>query len=200
MNIYGDYPFTPDEYLDLVSHYHPDLAACLDYPCEPDIARGCRLQTNTDRIEATIDHTAYLLRWTISTTRFLPVIQGYTIDEYAICIGRMATKGLLRDYMAVGSMCRRWQLPQLQETMSAIYRLVCDAGVTDPKLHWFGLKLQAIADPVCRPFIYSCDSAAWSIAPGNTGLPKYPQSPDDEQWRFERYRSRLDLYEVAYAS
>jgi hypothetical protein len=197
MNIYGDYPFRPDEYLALIFHYRPTLAACLDYPCEPDIARGCYLQSNIDRIEAGIDYADYLLGWT-SQTQFLPVIQGYTLDEYAYSIELLARRGLLRDYMAIGSMCRRWDLSQLQETMTAIYRLVCEAGITMPKLHWFGLKLQALSDPICRPLIYSCDSAAWSIAPGNTGRPKYPQSPEDEQWRFERYKRRLDLYDVVY--
>ena len=199
MNIYGDYPFTPDDYLALCYHYRPTLAAVLDYPCEPDISRGCRLLTNRDRIEATVDHTAYLLRWS-SQTQFLPVLQGYSLDEYAYSVELLASRGLLRNYMAVGSMCRRWQIAQLGPMMRGIYQLVCEAGITTPKLHWFGLKLQAIADPACRPFIHSCDSAAWSIAPGNTGLPKYPQSEDDEQWRFDRYKSRLDQYEVNYAS
>lgn len=193
MNRYGDYPWSIGDYVRLVFHQKPDFAACMDYPCEPDIRRGDRFADNKARIDATLDNAAELLKWQNGVTQFVPVIQGYTIAEYEYCIGQMAERGLFRPYMAVGSMCRRWKLDDLREKMTGITNVinrVCEScAIERPRLHWFGLHTMAIDDPVCRPYIATWDSTAWTIESG-TGKRRFSHRSHYARL-YEEYRQKL---------
>lgn len=187
LNLYGDYPWSREQYLELIREIQPDLAAIMDYPCEPDIRRGDKFVTNLDRIEATLANTEGLLKQNISPqTTILPVIQGYTTEEYQYCIKEMSKRGLFRDYMAVGSMCRRWNPKNLRETLTAITKAIKEIAPTT-KLHWFGLKITALKDPECYRGIFSFDTQAWSL--GSNGDTKYPHG--DEKERFFSYREKI---------
>ena len=187
LSLYGDYPWSRDEYLALIRQMRPDLVATLDYPCEPDIRRGDRFQTNDERIEATLSNAAWLLEQELPQgPTVVPVIQGYTADEYRSCVEAMGRRGLTRDYMAVGSMCRRWDPRDLRDTMTAIAQAVEEIH-PGARLHWFGLKITALSDPACFRHIYSLDTAAWSM----NGESRYPTGEVSARERFFEYRAKV---------
>jgi len=154
-----DYPFTIAAFLNLVVRLRPDHYATPDYPCEPEISRGM-LRTNTERIHATVENARLVAdahqMTGYNSGAYMPVIQGYTLSEYKYCIERYADAGLLTNYMAVGSMCRRLSSAELHTLIPGIAEYARQGNVT--RLHWFGLKISPdLVD--LREFIYSQDSA-----------------------------------------
>ena len=159
LNEYGDYPFSVDNYLNLVSRLRPDYYATMDYPCEPDISRQLGLMTNEQRILATVENA----RETLDRAAMVgpgplavPVIQGYTLDEYIHCIERHQEACTIRPYMAVGSLCRRMKDSELLDLISGIHEAATAVGVE--RLHLFGVKLTP-ALAILNDMIYSRDSA-----------------------------------------
>lgn len=157
LNHYDDYPFSVVNYANLVARLKPNYYATMDYPCEPDISR-LSLMTNKERIKNTIRNAVELKRWENQIKgEMIPVIQGYTLEEYLYCLDLYAENNLIRDYMAVGSMCRRISNEQLAELIPGIYHKAQSLGCN--KLHFFGLKLSSQLIPF-EDMIYSRDSAA----------------------------------------
>jgi len=157
---WGDYPFSLEDYLDLVYHVrdeHPLFrVATLDYPCEPEINRR-QLMTNDERIEKTISNAVECVQ-ADKTLPWLPVIQGYTLNEYLDCIERYREVGLKSDYWAIGSICSRKGSPlQIRQIITGIKR-----QLPTEKLHAFGLGIPYLEDPQVFQSIYSSDSAAWN--------------------------------------
>lgn len=199
---FGGYPFTREEYLDLIWHYAPDLVATMDYPCEPDINRGglqplcgreglrrvelCGLESNAERIRATVENAAWLLgRDVPADTTVIPVVQGYTLDEYMACLDLYEERGILEavEYLGIGSMCRRELVGRIAPL---VVRIVDRVWTTRPamKFHLFGLKLTALRNAAIFSRTHSVDSAAWSLDPRRGHL--YEKDPVGAGW--------LDLY------
>lgn len=207
LNKYGDYPFSIEDYVNLIKHYRPHYAAIMDYPCEPDINRlnllgkdFGRIQlkeyiSNKERIEQTIMHTIEILKYEkeLAPTQIIPVIQGYTLQEYKYCIDRMCELGIFDrcKYVAVGSMCRRINNKELRKYIVAITDYVWTTH-PDIRFHFFGLKLNALKDYVCATRIYSCDSAAWDLLPSSVDPKrKYPVGEEKYQC-FLEYMKKID--------
>lgn len=164
LNKFGDYPWSMAAYANLVAKLQPDYYATMDYPCEPDITRALRLKSNLERIQATVANAATFASEyepMIDGPQMVPVIQGWTLDEYLHCIQIYQEAGLIREYMAVGSMCTRSNDEQLKEIVPAIYEATRRAGVH--RLHFFGFKMSSMLDGL-QPYIHSQDSAAVYIA------------------------------------
>lgn len=94
----GGYTYGPDDYLRQVEKVMPDWWVTMDYPCEPNIMTGTPIR---QRIEQTIENTKILC--TAPFSGFLPVIQGWTIDDYLYCVKRMEEEGLILPVMGIGS-------------------------------------------------------------------------------------------------
>ena len=157
---WGEYPFSLESYLDLVYYVqdtHPLFrVATLDYPCEPEIDRS-QLMTNEERITKTVSN-AVLCVDTDKSLPWLPVIQGYTIQEYLSCIEQYREAGLESDYWAIGSICSRKGSPyEIRNIVTKIKELH-----PKNKLHAFGLSLPYLADLQVFQSLYSSDSAAWN--------------------------------------
>jgi hypothetical protein len=164
LNRYGDYPWSAAAYANLVAILRPDYYATMDYPCEPDITRALRLATNEERIQATVANAAAFAQEyepMIDGPQLVPVIQGWTLDEYLYCLHLYQEADMIREYMAVGSMCTRSNDEQLKEIVPALYEAARRAGVF--RLHFFGFKMSSVLDGL-QPYIYSQDSAAVYIA------------------------------------
>jgi len=193
LNKYGEYPFTINEYIKLVLHYNPDHVAIMDYPCEPSINRN-RIKTNKERIEKTLDNTIKAIRmeWMCELTQFVPVIQGYTLDEYKYCIDRMLELDIFQDhdYVAVGTMCRRMGNNELRRLIFGITNYVWSTQ-PNTKFHFFGLKLTALRDFICAERIYSCDSMAWDIKHiDRTRM--YPRTEGEKIDCLDHYLKKID--------
>ncbi len=195
LNRWGDYPFTIGNALNLVALIAPNFYSTLDYPCEPDIARKAVLQTNVERIEATVQNAVEMACWEclVPSATMVPVIQGYTLEEYCRCIDLYAAKGLVRPYMAVGSMCRQLSNQELHALIPGIYAYACKAGCE--YLHFFGLKLSPALRDLSR-YIWSRDSAVALDAYDAEirtcqGGRRWPRGQEEKAVRFEAFRRRV---------
>jgi len=164
LNKHGDYPWSMAAYANLVAILRPDYYATMDYPCEPSITRSLHLETNEARIQATVANAvAFASEYEpmIDGPQMVPVIQGWSLDEYLYCLRLYQDAGLIREYMAVGSMCTRSNNEQLKEIVPAVYDAARRAGVS--RLHFFGFKMSSVLDGL-QPYIHSQDSAAVYMA------------------------------------
>lgn len=157
---WGDYPFSLEKYLDLVYYikdkYPLFSVATLDYPCEPNINRD-NLVSNQIRIEKTVSNAIKCFQ-ADKNLPWLPVIQGYALDEYLSCIDLYKEVGITSNYWAIGSICSRKGKPlELRKIITSIKEQHPNA-----KLHAFGLGIPFLRDPQIFQAIYSSDSSAWN--------------------------------------
>lgn len=157
---WGDYPFSLNEYLDLVYYikdkYPLFRVATLDYPCEPSINRR-QLMFNDERIKKTVSNAVKCIEADCNLP-WLPVIQGYARDEYLSCIDLYRDAGITCDYWAIGSICSRKGNPlELRNIITSI-----KDQHQNNKLHAFGLGIPFLQDPQIFHAIYSSDSSAWN--------------------------------------
>ena len=153
INKEGEYPYSFDEYIEFANKWKFDYVATMDYPCDARVHVSKIQLTHKERILRTVENTAYLID---KIPNLLPVIQGYTIDEYAECIDLMRDAGVLKDYCAIGSLCLRRSVKDIVNTVNAIHRLIPNV-----KFHCFGLKLTSVFR--MGTYLRSFDSAVWSL-------------------------------------
>jgi hypothetical protein len=201
LNQHGDYPFSVVNYANLIARLRPDYYASMDYPCEPEISRRLGLMTNKERIEATVKNAAELAEWEGQLKgSMIPVIQGYSLSEYLHCLELYDRAGLIRQYMAVGSMCRRINNDELAQLIPGIYYAAQSLGCS--KLHFFGLKLSPSLETY-SDMIYSRDSAVAMDSYDNEVRSqrdgrRFPRGQKEKQENFEMFLRRLDSLGLNY--
>jgi hypothetical protein len=200
---YGYYPFSVVNYANLVARLKPNFYAPMDFACEPDLVSKSKIELKTveERIRATVENAAKLAEWENQLPgQMVPVIQGYTIDEYLECLRLHNEAGTVRDYMAVGSMCRRISDEGLAELIPAIYYAAQEAGCS--KLHFFGLKLSRNLQ-IYNDMIWSRDSAAIlddydkSLRESRGGR-RFPRGQAEKQVVFNAFLGRLEELGLNY--
>jgi hypothetical protein len=182
----GDYPFTRQQYVDLVDHYQPLLWASLDYPCEPSVHRSHK--SNRDRIKATLNH----LEWFTQQHRWglMPVVQGYTPTERVACLTEMARRQLATPYMAIGSLCIIRNVQQIHANVSALTAAARDLLPFPVHWHLLGVKLDYIRRHHNEASgVWSFDTAAWGI--GLQGETRNTNNQTERQRRFWRYHAKV---------
>lgn len=203
LNKFGDYPFSIVNLANLIIRTKPHFYAPNDYPCEPEITRSLGLMTNTQRIEATVRNTIEMAEYENQLPgQMVPVIQGYTLSEYLYCLQLHAEAGTIRDYMAVGSMCRRISNDELSNLIPGIYRAAQKVGCA--KLHFFGLKLSKHVQ-VYNEFIWSRDSAVSLMNNDSTLQQKwrgrrFPRGQKEKKEAFMYFLQRLEELNLNYVS
>jgi len=157
---YGDYRWTPEQYLDLAAAFPWRWYASIDWCVEPGVAgdRPMRIL----RMAATANMVGRLNRLADirGMPRPMPVIQGWTAAEYLECAGWMP---LLEwpDLVGVGSVCRR-NLSGPDGIFAILDAL--DARLPrNVRFHMFGVKSAALAKLAGHPRIASSDSMAWDF-------------------------------------
>jgi hypothetical protein len=87
---------------------------------------------------------------------WMPVLQGWTVNDYHRCVDDYTAAGVdlaAEPVVGVGSVCRR----QGTDEAADIMRTLHDRGI---RLHGFGLSARGIAR--LWPWLHSADSMAWS--------------------------------------
>ena len=133
-------------------------AVAQDYMCEPFMLQKTGL-TIADHQRLTIERYAQLAAERLPF-KIMPVLQGYAPEDYARharAYGRLLKPG---QWVGVGSVCKRNSRPG---EVLAVLKAVRDAKPLI-RLHGFGLKTTALADPAIRNMLHSADSMAWSFA------------------------------------
>lgn len=159
LNLYGRWVTTEAEYVAAVTRYAAEIgnlawAAPMDWMCEPFVTGKTGLSVEEHQRRTVENYVS--LRATAPLLPFIPVLQGWTLDDYLRCVDLYAAAGVdLRalPLVGIGSVCRRQNTSEVDHIVSTIAAL----GIA---LHGFGVKtvgLTAYADQLA-----SADSLAWS--------------------------------------
>jgi len=154
---YNSYPFTTNDYSHFVRNLQPDFFASLDYPCEPFMREKIGGLSPKDCIDKTIENTINLVDEDMESSILVPVIQGWEIADYLYCVDQMESQGLIKDYMGIGTLCRRAKVSDLLRIIRNIKRELPQRC----KLHGFGVKVNLLKYQETYRLLVSCDSAAW---------------------------------------
>jgi len=154
---HGAWTITPREYVTAARRYRDeigrlDFAAPQDWMCEPFIlARTGR--TVADHQAETVSN--YLeLRTIAADLPFIPVLQGWTRDDYLRCADLYARAGIdlaAEPRVGLGTVCRRQDTGAAGEIVRSLAPL---------RLHGFGVKTTGLLRYGHR--LASADSLAWS--------------------------------------
>lgn len=159
LSLRGRWTISPKEYVWAVLRYlaeigNLDWAAIQDWMCEPFITKitGLSIEEHQKRtVRSYLD-----LKELAPEVTWLPVIQGYTKDDYLRCLDLYLQEGIdLTTFplVGVGSICRRQATDEVLHILRALW-------VQGIKIHAFGLKKKGVEK--CFDFIESSDSLAWS--------------------------------------
>jgi len=160
--LYGKFATSAMQYISEVRFWRDQIgqmqwATSQDWMCEPFIIEKTGLSV-AEHQRRTISNYL-LLRQLAPDLPFVPVLQGWTLEEYLRHDEDYAARGVdLRQQplVGLGSICRRQGTAEAEEI---IHELARGRGL---RLHGFGFKLQGLKR-VCR-LLASADSMAWSFA------------------------------------
>jgi hypothetical protein len=176
ISLYGGWRTTPAAYVDAVVRYDTEIgklewAAIQDWMCEPDmVARtGLSVLEHQKRtVDSYLELAALWAQASDTELVYMPVLQGYRVEEYLQCMDMYADAGVdlgAAPLVGVGSVCRRQHTEEIRAVFEAI--LERDPGLP---VHGFGVKLQGLRE--YGNLLATADSMAWSFnARKNPPLP-----------------------------
>ncbi|MDX3165971.1 hypothetical protein PV516_19475 [Streptomyces scabiei] len=167
---HGRWRITPEEYAAEVRRYRDEIgmldwAAPMDWMCEPWVinggVRGGQQFHGTflsvrEHQQRTVENLVRL-REIAPDLPFIPVLQGWELQDYLDCVRLYSEAGidLTREpVVGLGSVCRRQATAEIAELVSSLSAL----GL---RLHGFGVKTAGVADYGDQ--LMSSDSMAWSF-------------------------------------
>jgi len=155
----------------------------MDYPCEPHILPEMPV---IQRIMETIKNTEKLQ--SLGIPGLLPVIQGWSVDDYKLCVDLMRRSGVVKPYMAIGSICRRGSQRNIVAIVSELSKVL-----PDTRLHAFGAKINSLSynNGELLNYLYSLDTAAWQFKMNVKGLQR-PKSCNDYEDLITEYKQALE--------
>lgn len=133
-------------------------AVAQDWMCEPWIVAKTGLSV-AEHQRLTVERYDALLAEDVGDTYILPVLQGYAPEDYVRHLGMYGDRLKHGAWVGVGSVCKRNGDPR---AIAAVL-LAIHAVRPDLKLHGFGLKTTALADPLVSDLLHTADSMAWSF-------------------------------------
>jgi queuine/archaeosine tRNA-ribosyltransferase len=164
MKHWGGYPWTPEQYINMVSEGEWAYWSQMDFCCEPEVAKD-RAEVES-RVRMTAEHLKTLtdMADSMGISRPTPVLQGWFPSDYQL--SAQLAEGVLGgdwpDLVGVGSVCRRDV--HGEAGVIAIVRHL--DGILPPhvRLHLFGVKSGALAQLAAHPRVESTDSMAWDFS------------------------------------
>ncbi|MCD9903201.1 hypothetical protein LUR56_31110 [Streptomyces sp. MT29] len=148
-----DYAKSARRYFDEVSMM--DACAIQDWMCEEEILAKTGLTVYDHQIKTV---ASFLNLMTLDADLpWMPVLQGFTLDEYLRCVDLYDQVGVdlsLMPVVGIGSVCRR----QTTDEAVRIIETLWSMGI---RLHGFGFKVTGLRE--ASHLLYSSDSLAWSL-------------------------------------
>lgn len=173
---WGDYRYTPAQYVGWLRTFGPRWAATMDYCCEDEITGGV-----PGVVRERQRKTTEMARHFWGTYRragswcWVPTVQGWRVDDYVRHAGELRPLvEEMADYygpgsdfrVGVGTLCRRASAAMVREVAHAVAQEL--PGVP---LHLWGIKLTALKERIALPpQVVSVDSAAWNGGIGGQAL------------------------------
>lgn len=160
MNGAGEYDDSDEDYLVYLLKHRPHLYALRDYPCEPDLLEQLG-RSVSDQQRRTLEHHVDLYNevqgFPDLEDSAVSVVQGWTREQYLRHLDQLRDHGVLTDYVAIGSVCRRGYDEDIAEVVLAVR----DALPSKCKLHAFGVKGSVLRFEEVVEALDSVDSAAY---------------------------------------
>lgn len=168
---HGRYPEEPDVYAAHLYRLWTEgvvkitVASTQDYMCEPFMLAKTGMtveqhqRLTVERYDRILAELMRLFDGKIPF-QFLPVLQGFTIQEYLAHIEMYGDRLKPGMWVGVGSVCKRQGNVAVIE---AILKAIHDKR-PDLRLHGFGVKITALRSALVRRLLFSADSMAWSYA------------------------------------
>jgi hypothetical protein len=169
LQMFGEWRTSPSEYAAAVRRYRDQIgnlmwAAPQDWMCEPIVINGGKVGrltfagTGLSVAEHQRRTVANLLelRQLAPDLPFIPVLQGYAIEDYHRCAAMYEAAGIdltAEPIVGLGSVCRRQGTAEIAE-------LVASMAARGIRLHGFGVKTQGVRSSSAG--LASADSLAWS--------------------------------------
>lgn len=159
LSMYGEWRTTEGDYVAAVRRYVEEIgrlqwASPMDWMCEPFMVAKTGLSV-AEHQRRTVEN--YLrLRELAPELPFVPVLQGWTLDDYFACIEQYERAGVdltQERTVGIGSVCRRQHADEIRSIMTALH----EHGL---QLHGFGVKTLGLRSYASR--LTSADSMAWS--------------------------------------
>lgn len=156
LSMFGEWRTGVNEYVEAVARYSETVgqlawAAPMDWMCEPFIIDLTGLSV-VEHQRRTVDNYLAIR----DKGPFIPVLQGWTRDDYERCVGLYDDAGVdltMEPVVGVGSVCRRQDTAEI----GRIFQALSGAGIN---CHGFGVKKEGVAR--YGRFLTSADSMAWS--------------------------------------
>ena len=164
---YNGWEWTVPQYMALCAAAPWTRFASMDWCVEPEVAHD--RDAVWDRISGTVRLNRDCLREARHlgiADRFMPVIQGWQVDDYLRCIDLMFDLDPF-PVVGVGSMCRR-QVEGPTGILQVVHELDQALGDSRVKLHLFGLKSQGMAEVRAHPRVFGFDSQAYGVTARQT--------------------------------
>lgn len=155
------YPYPPADLFAWADGIGADYVAAPDFACEPELHES----SVEHRVERTVEEHAFAVHQYDNDDydfELVPVLQGYEPEQYDYCIDRFEQEGLIRDYMAIGTVCKRDSVDDINRVVSVVERRLPDVD-----LHMFGMTLNAWKDRRLWGRFRSADTAAWNWGGGS---------------------------------
>lgn len=162
ISTFGDYRHAPEVYgetlIRLARHNVVSISAAVsqDYMCEPFILAKTGL-TIAKHQTLSVMRYERLLACAVGIY-IMPVLQGYTPEQYVSHIKEYGDLLRHRAWVGVGSVCKRQGNPV---ALLKVLRAIKEER-PDLRLHGFGVKTTALTVPQIVNLLYSADSTAWS--------------------------------------
>lgn len=189
---WGDYRYSPEQYVRWLYSFYPRWSAMMDYCCEDEITSGNRGIVE-ERQHKTTDMAWHFWKgYKNAPWAWVPTIQGWNPEDYQRHAKEMLPLILeMKEYykdnpywrIGIGTLCRRSDVNMIWRVVSAVSQ-----ELPDVRFHLWGVKLDLIKSRVALPScIMSVDSAAWN---GDFGQ-------SNEKWKTSGMRRREYRYRVA---
>lgn len=166
--IWGDYRYTPEEYVAWLKTFSPSWAATMDYCCEPEIAANKEIIKQ--RQERTTEMAyRFWRKFRSAPWAWVPTVQGWNINDYQRHASELKplilemqkfyqSNNMQQFRVGIGTLCRRVKSDVIHEIVSAVA-----AELPDIPLHLWGVKLGLLKRNIALPRqVSSIDSAAWN--------------------------------------
>ncbi|WP_433513719.1 DUF7221 family queuine tRNA-ribosyltransferase-like protein [Nonomuraea sp. CA-143628] len=166
LSLFHQFVTSPEEYVAALARYDGvielDWAAPQDWMVEPWMLAKTGLTVAEHQRRTVANFLRLTELWpeySDADCPVVPVIQGWTVDDYLACVALYEEHGvrLAEDYelVGVGSVCRR----QASAEIGDIFRTLAQLDIP---LHGFGVKLAGIRR--YGRYLVTADSMAWSYA------------------------------------
>lgn len=165
---HGGYPESVEVYAAEIKRWAQNgnllAAVSQDFMCEQHMLKITG-KTIPDHQQLTIERYDALMQCDVGGVYILPVLQGYSPEDYVRHIEMYGDRLKPGAWVGVGSVCKRNGDPRaIEQVLMAIKK-----ARPDLRLHGFGLKSTALSSWIVRELLHTADSMAWSFAARKQG-------------------------------